>query len=40
MNRPHAIAAARQLLALGLTVDDVAAFLRAHPRAIRALLVA
>jgi hypothetical protein len=38
MTRGQAIAAARALLGAGLTLRDVAAFLRAHPRAVAALL--
>ena len=39
MSRAQAIAAARALLRSGLTLRDVAAYLRAHPRAVAALLV-
>lgn len=38
MSRAQAIAVARALLATGLTLVDVAAYLRAHPRAVAALL--
>jgi hypothetical protein len=38
MTRAQAIAAARALLGAGLTLYDVAAYLRAHPRAIEALI--
>lgn len=38
MTRQQAIATARALLSAGLTVQDVAAYLRAHPRAVAALL--
>jgi hypothetical protein len=38
MTRVQAIAAARALLAAGFTVRDVASYLRAHPRAIVALI--
>jgi hypothetical protein len=37
MTRAQAILAARALLGAGLTLQDVAAFLRAHPRAVAAL---
>jgi hypothetical protein len=36
MTRAQAIAAARVLLGAGLTLQDVAAYLRAHPRAVGA----
>jgi hypothetical protein len=39
VTRAQAIAAARALLGTGLTVRDVAELLRAHPRAIEALIV-
>ena len=39
MTRAQAIATALALLGCGLTVRDVAELLRAHPRAIAALLV-
>ena len=38
MTRAQAIAAALALLRSGLTVHDVAELLRAHPRAIEALI--
>ena len=38
MTRAQAIAAARALLCSGLTMRDVAELLRAHPRAIEALI--
>ena len=38
MTRTQAIAAARALLGAGLTLHDVAAYLRAHPRAVAAVL--
>jgi hypothetical protein len=40
MSAHHARFVALALLALGLTVRDVAELLRAHPRAVAALLVA
>jgi hypothetical protein len=39
MTRAELVGAVRSLLAAGLTVRDVAELLRAHPRAIEALLV-
>jgi hypothetical protein len=38
VTRAQAIQAARTLLGAGLTLRDVAAYLRAHPRAVAALL--
>ena len=38
MTRAQATLAARALQRAGLTVNDIAAFLRAHPRAVAALL--
>jgi AcrR family transcriptional regulator len=38
VTRAQAIVAARALLLAGLTVQDIAARLRAHPRAIEALI--
>lgn len=38
MTRAEAAAVARALLNAGLTLYDVASFLRAHPRAIKALI--
>ena len=38
MTRPQAVLAARTLLRSGLTLVDVAAYLRCHPRAVAALL--
>lgn len=38
MNAIQAAVIVRQLLALGLTVYDCAAYLRAHPRAVAALI--
>jgi hypothetical protein len=38
VTRAQARAVARYMLARGLTLHDVAAFLRAHPRAVAALL--
>jgi hypothetical protein len=40
MTRAQAIIAADTLLRSGLTLRDIAAFLRAHPRAVLALLSA
>jgi hypothetical protein len=39
VTRVQAILAARTLLRAGLTMTDIAAFLRAHPRAVAALLM-
>jgi hypothetical protein len=38
VTRAQAVTVARTLLARGLTLHDVAAFLRCHPRAVAALL--
>jgi hypothetical protein len=38
MSRAEAVTVARALMNAGLTLYDVASFLRAHPRAIKALI--